>query len=555
MPSTEHHRVIEAQHIATIMGATGDDSTGTTEEAKRLLPQQSIMSGMARGLREKRDEPRILTRIFNNLKDLKIKIHEEHSAEILLGIVLALKRFPRNSRLTEQACQAICNLGRYKSCRDAIVKYGIIEQLECCADNIAGDVALSTKLLTLFRDYWDPIEQKLEAIFRFTTVLMERNRCCEMIQVLGIETFTKCHIIWKEGGDSFLSAPSRQAVFVAMCEFGSKTSILENGCEVLCSDIVWHECSPKILEEFVKMELFTLPASNKTCRLCSMIPSLLGRARNMECVDAHLLILKYYPHLEFACCLAMINLRIIGTANTECFLGLAQDTGIITWIVAALARNPQSMPLRLGVCFLMEKFTSFMQEDAADTDSTKVLVNTVVTVISDGLFPHKACDIMCTLALHLRGVKSLLLGHAKQIISAASDLFENSELADVEPAKTATEILCQLDLRVSVVQQRLLDAQIIMHVCGAMKRFPTDPVVHRYGCKILRCFVRSRHCAHRDSGFFILSRCGAKDAAKISMANHPSDKRIVYIGAEIVLRIRDFEREMHRFSNSFSGID
>ena len=544
------------------MEATGGDgdSTGTTEEPRGLLPQhqQSIVLGTARGLREKREDPRILTRLFGNLKDLKITIDEEHiGAEIILGIVLALKRYPKNRPLAEQACQALCNLGRYKSCWDAIIKYGVIEQVQCCVDHIAGSVALSTKLLILFRDYWDPIEQEVEAVFRLTTVLMECNRCCENILVLGIEIFKNSHII-SDGGDVLpdsLPASSRQAVFAAMREFGSQPSILKNGCELLCSALLKGEDLLEIQAELTKMGLCTLSASNKTCRLSSLVPSLLTAIRDWKFVDTQLLILKNYPHLEYVCLVVLFNLISLEVVNAKYFVGLAQETEIVPVSIAAITRNPQSLLVRLGVCSLMRRLVCFMKEDAIDTDSTKILVDSFVTLICNSRLALSACNAMNVLALHLRGVKSLLLGHAKQIISAASALFENSELASDKSAKSAIAILCHLDLRASVVQQRLMDAHIIMHVCGAMKRFPSDPVVQACGCKILRCFVRSCHCVHRDQGIFTLSRNGAKDVAKAAMANHPGDKGIVYSGAEIFLRVRDFERGMQRFSHSISGID
>lgn len=210
------------------------------------------------------------------------------------------------------------------------------------------------------------------------------------------------------------------------------------------------------------------------------------------------------------------------------------------------------------VCVHLEKLAPVMVNEAtvlggANLNSIIPMITALIVVMQHEDYAESAYTSFSDMVSRWPEIKRMVLSEVN--VAIISTMVTADGFRKARSVQAAIKLLCHLDLKSSEAQIVLMRTHSINRILDAIAWYPLDATIQRYGCKILRCFVRSRHCIHRDQGIFTLSRNGAKDVAKAAMANHPSDKRIVYSGAEILLRIRDFEMETHRLSHSFSGID
>ena len=504
---------------------------------------------VAGAFRENRDNSGILIRFLGRLRDF-VPCNAANKNDIILSIVLCTKRHPQDDILQNSASEALCCLATDKESIDLIHKYGGVLILTHGALNGFGGEGLRIHLLGVFCNEWDPCKTSLsarKAVSRLVLYCMEDHPCTMSIQELGISTFTKIRRTGPVGEEAgFFCERSVKAVFSALNHFGGNVTLQWDGCELLCSDILRHKTRITGVQ-------YTLPSDEKC------LPTLLFRpVPQKACIDGNLSILGCCRRLKSVSCIALRNLYTLTTKHPECVTWLAENWKLIPLLCAMVTLRPGRKEFQQYACSLLEKLLPFIVHEGAKLGSTVHMTMPTLTALVAAMKHEDSAELAYTslsVLAKLHGVKVLMLAQINEIVSIIWPRAVADGLSNVRSLHAAIKLLCQLDLQASDTQIELMQTHNICSIMSIMKCFPLDTTIQRYGCKILRCFVRSRHCAHRDQGIFTLSRCDAKGLAKAAMANHPNNKRIVYSSVEIVLRIRDFERDEHRLSRSFSGID
>ena len=536
-----------------------------------IWPFEPHLLKISRTLREKKDVPRILVKALDSLGSFRSNEEEDisqYSSEISLGIVLALKRHSHHEILIEKACYAICNLARYRVYWDDILKFGGIQTVYYSMQAGIGGMDLQTKFLLLLRDFWDPRQSSplvMVLVSGFTSLCMEEHPDSELIQELGVGTLRKLL-------DPKLPLIQRGEITVhsyTLCLHVTLTAMNGFGCN---GPIQCDGCLAIMLlvgGQYVSIEA-AVSAGMAECILCSMtgkhsssigIISGLGALRTLlphpnigkTCFTAILSIMNQYTNSEIIQTTAATVLRSFYMTSDIGLAWLTKEPGIVGIFVTAMQRHAGCQEIQLDGCWFLKTCSQLIKQQSLDVNLV-VIVDTVFAAMKHLALMEEACNAIYTMSLSWSGVKSILLTHVSQIASATEALETRSDLENERSLIAALRLLCHLDLRAEGVQAAFVGAHMIISILNFMIKWPLNEDIQLYGCKIVGCFVRSHH-VHKDCDYWALSRYGAKDVARAALSKFPYNHSIVYSGAEIILRIREFEKEQYLLSNSLAGID